>query len=118
MFLSRKLLIALCAMLYPATSFADYPIFSDDRLTLGRSIWLENCEGCHAYGIAGAPLATSKKAWSARIEKGKTTLYLHAIEGFFGPGGTMMPARGGNDSLTDREVSAAVDYMILLATDD
>ena len=118
MFPCRILLIALCMACNAAPVFADYPEFSDERLTLGRSVWLENCEGCHAYGIAGAPLATSQKAWSARIAKGKEALYLHAINGFFGPGGTMMPPRGGNDSLTDEEVSAAVDYMILLPTDD
>jgi cytochrome c5 len=44
------------------------------------------------------------------------TLYRHAIEGFFGPGGTMMPAKGANESLTDEEVTAAVDYMLRLAS--
>ncbi|HHC74814.1 MAG TPA: hypothetical protein ENK78_07045, partial [Thiothrix sp.] len=50
-----------------------------------------------------------------RVEKEKTTLYDHAINGFFGKDDTMMPARGGNDQLSDDEVKAAVDYMVALA---
>ena len=45
-----------------------------------------------------------------------SVLYSHAIEGFFGPDDTMMPARGGNPDLTDEEVKLAVDYMLALAT--
>ena len=37
---------------------------------------------------------------------GKDTLHKHALEGF-----NAMPAKGGNGSLSDDEVKAAVDYM-------
>lgn len=39
-------------------------------------------------------------------------LHAHALEGFFGTAGTMMPPRGGNAALTDAQVVAAVDYMV------
>ena len=39
-------------------------------------------------------------------------LHEHAINGHFGPKGTMMPPRGGNDALTDDEVKSAVNYMV------
>lgn len=94
---------------------AEYPVFSGPTMALGRSIWLDNCETCHAYGVAGAPLASDRQAWTTRADKGVETLYRHAIEGFFGPRGTMMPAKGANESLTDEEVTAAVDYMLRLA---
>ncbi|NND68444.1 MAG: cytochrome c5 family protein [Halioglobus sp.] len=87
-------------------------------MALGRDVWRANCETCHAYGVAGAPLASNTAEWQARRQQGLPTLYEHAIEGFFGPGGTMMPARGANDSLTDEEVRAAVDYMLRLAAQD
>lgn len=95
----------------------DYPTFEGDNLERGRVIWLDNCETCHAYGVAGAPHFRDTKAWQKRRAKGIDVLYQHAIEGFFGPGGTMMPPKGGNDSLTQSEVTAAVDYMLRLAAE-
>lgn len=93
----------------------EFPIFETEGLQQGRQIWLENCETCHAYGVAGAPLAGDSEAWAPRIAQGTDTLYQHALEGHFGPRGTMMPPRGGNESLSDAEVKAAVDYMVRLA---
>ena len=92
-----------------------YIKFEGKTLQIGRTIWIENCEGCHAYGIAGSPNPLQPADWSKRLQKDKTTLYLHAIEGFFGPDDTMMPPRGGNEELNDDEVTAAVDYMSALA---
>lgn len=88
----------------------------DGQLIVGKRLWLENCEGCHGYGIAGAPIPMQVKDWKARVSKSKEELYTHAINGFFGPGDTHMPARGGNEQLTDNEVEMAVDYMVMLAT--
>jgi len=107
-------LLATC-LAATAWGEADYPVFEGDQLALGRTVWLENCEGCHAYGIAGAPLAGDVEVWAPRIAQGTDVLYAHALEGFFGPGSTMMPARGGNEALSDKEVMAAVDYMGRLA---
>ena len=53
--------------------------------------------------------------WRERLQQGRETLYLHAIEGFYGPDDTVMPARGGNEELTDNQVRIAVDYMATLA---
>ena len=99
----------------PTLSAETYPDFPSLQGTEARSLWLDTCEGCHAYGIAGAPNPKSFAEWAPRIAKGKSVLYNHALEGFFGAGGTMMPPRGGNDSLTDEEVKLAVDYMVALA---
>ncbi|HYQ73139.1 MAG TPA: c-type cytochrome [Gammaproteobacteria bacterium] len=94
---------------------ADYPEFGRAELAQGRVLWLENCEGCHGYGIAGAPVPMWPRDRESRLTQPRNTLYAHAINGFFGPGDTMMPARGGNDELTDEQVRAAVDYMVELA---
>jgi cytochrome c5 len=61
---------------------------------------------CHAAGLAGAPRTGDKAAWQPRIAQGKPTLYEHAIKGF-----RAMPAKGGNASLSDAEVKAAVDHL-------
>jgi cytochrome c5 len=92
-----------------------YRHFEGAKLTQGRVIWLANCEGCHGHGTAGAPIPMVPDDWRSRLLKPRDTLYSHAIEGFFGPDDTMMPPRGGNDSLTDIELRAAVDYMAALA---
>lgn len=91
-----------------------YPELSNE-LAAGRSVWLDNCETCHAYGIAGAPNPLQPPEWSERLRTPLSTLYEHAIEGFFGATDTYMPPRGGNANLTDSEVKSAVDYMAALA---
>lgn len=93
----------------------EYIKFEGSHLSQGRDIWLGTCESCHGYGIAGAPIPMEPSEWSPRLSQEKSVLYEHAIQGFFGPGGTMMPPRGGNDNLTDAQVKAAVDYMTNLA---
>lgn len=98
--------IALAAPEYPALRGATES---------GRTVWIETCENCHAYGVAGAPDPAAADDWKDRLQKKPAVLYQHAIEGFFGPDDTYMPPRGGNDVLTDDEVRAAVDYMVALA---
>jgi len=94
---------------------ADYIQSANKVLQQGRVIWLENCEGCHGYGIADAPVPMQPGDWKHRVIKDKKMLYSHAIEGFIGEDYSMMPARGGNDELKDEQVKAAVDYMLFLA---
>lgn len=70
-----------------------------------------SCAACHASGVAGAPTVGDKALWKDRISQGIDTLYKHAVEGFQGSAG-YMPAKGGNMSLSDASVKAAVDYMV------
>ena len=49
--------------------------------------------------------------WADRVTQDMETLYDHAINGYQGSAG-VMPAKGGNPSLSDDEVRAAVDHMI------
>ncbi len=94
---------------------AEYINFEGEHLRYGKVIWLLNCETCHAYGVADAPVPMNKDEWRYRLKQGRSVLYDHAINGYYGPDDSMMPARGGNKSLTDDEVKAAVDYMAKLA---
>jgi cytochrome c5 len=77
----------------------------------GKKIFDTNCAACHGAGIAGAPKFGDKAAWAPRIAQGINVLYTHAVGGFQGKGG-MMPPKGGNTSLQDADVKAAVDYMV------
>lgn len=92
-----------------------YRVFDDARLDQGRAIWMDNCEGCHGYGVGGAPIPMKPRDWQSRLTKDIDVLYDHAINGFFGPDDTLMPERGGNPQLSDDQVRAAVDYVTALA---
>ena len=72
----------------------------------GKAVFEANCKACHSGLIPGAPAIGKKEDWAPRIKQGKDTLHKHALEGF-----NSMPAKGGNGSLSDDEVKAAVDYM-------
>ena len=72
----------------------------------GESIYTSKCIACH-----GAPKLGDKPAWDARIAKGNAVLSQHAIEGFKGNTG-FMPPKGGYMTLSDDDVSLAVQYMI------
>jgi len=91
---------AMNSLVQPALAAAD-----------GKSTYEGSCAACHGMGVAGAPKLGDKAAWKDRIAQGKDTLYKHALEGFQGKKG-FMPAKGGNASLADDAVKAAVDYMI------
>ena len=75
----------------------------------GSVIYSNLCTGCHTSGAGNAP-KLEKAAWTARIAQGKETLHKHAIEGYNNVG--VMPARGGNPSLSDAQVIATVDWMV------
>lgn len=81
----------------------------------GEKTFKSVCSMCHQSGAAGAPVLGNKNDWSPRIAQGKDTLYKHALEGFSGQKGAM-PAKGGNPSLSDADVKAAVDFMVAKAS--
>ena len=66
-----------------------------------------NCAMCHASGLMNAPKIGDAGQWAPRIAQGKETLIHNAINGI-----RTMPAKGGNASLSDEEVAAAVIHMV------
>ncbi|MGA9341379.1 MAG: c-type cytochrome [Rhodanobacteraceae bacterium] len=78
----------------------------------GKTIFGNLCQTCHTTGAAGAPKISDKAAWAPRIAQGLQTLVTHAIEGYKGPDGNQMPAKGGNPALTDAQVKATVEWMV------
>lgn len=76
-------------------------------LAHGEKIYRQACAFCHDKGVAGAPKAGDVAAWSPRLAQGMDALYTAAVRGK----GTM-PAKGGNPSLADADVKAAVDYLV------
>lgn len=80
----------------------------------GKQVFDKVCLQCHAAdsNIQFAPKITHNDQWASRIAKGFDTLVNHAIHGFTGPDGGVMPAKGGAVDFTDDEIARAVAYMI------
>jgi len=76
----------------------------------GAVIYNALCGACHTSGAGGAPLMQTD-VWKERMAQGVETLITHAINGYQGSAG-LMPARGGNPSLTDEQVAATVHWML------
>lgn len=76
----------------------------------GNAIYNKACAFCHATGVAGAPKFGDKGQWSARIATGLDAMVNNAIKGK-----GAMPAKGGNPSLKDAEIKAAVEVMVAAA---
>ena len=77
----------------------------------GAVIYQNLCGACHTSGVGNAP-TLDHSHWDARIAQGNDTLYRHAIEGFTGPDGGVMPPKGGNPGLTEEQIHATVDWML------
>jgi cytochrome c5 len=73
----------------------------------GKAVFDSACTVCHAAGVAGAPKSGDKAAWAPRVKTGMAALYTSALKGK-----NAMPPKGGNLSLSDADVKAAVDYMV------
>ena len=65
-----------------------------------------------ADAAAGGAPTMDKSHWSARIAQGTDVLHKHAIEGYTGPNGGIMPPKGGNPALSDDQVKATVEWMV------
>jgi len=73
----------------------------------GDMIVKANCAMCHSTGLMNSPKIGDKAQWEPRIAQGKDLLVSNAINGI-----RTMPAKGGNASLTDSEMEAAVIFMV------
>jgi cytochrome c5 len=84
---------------------------SDPQIAAGEEVYETNCAGCHDSHTGGAPRPGNKDDWKGLIDQPVETLTKRSIEGFEGKNGTM-PPKGGNDALTEKEISNAVKYMV------
>lgn len=73
----------------------------------GPSVYDGLCKTCHDTGVAEAPIKGSEQMAARLDEKGLDMLVQNAINGL-----NAMPPRGGNPSLTDEQIRAAVEFML------
>lgn len=80
----------------------------------GKTIFDQLCTTCHTNSATGAPNIHTKADWAPRVAQGLDVLVKHAIDGYQGKDGkgALMPAKGGNPSLTDAQVKATVEWML------
>ncbi len=73
----------------------------------GKAVYEQTCVACHAQSVAGSPKLGDKAAWAPRIKTGMDALVQSALKGK-----GAMPPKGGNTSLSDAQVRAAVEFMV------
>ena len=73
----------------------------------GKKVYESTCVACHGAGVANAPKFGDKKAWAMHLMHGPEHVYENALKGM-----GAMPPKGGNLTLSDAEVKAAVEYMV------
>ena len=76
----------------------------------GKAVYDSACAACHGAGVAGAPKLGDKAVWAARLATGANALHASAIKGK-----GAMPPKGGNATLSDADIIAAVDFMLAQA---
>ena len=82
-------------------------ILGQPNVAAGRKIYKNVCAICHDTGIAGAPIIYDTANWTNRLRAGIDSLYMHAIHGY-----NNMPPKGGCVTCTDKDVMAAVDFIL------
>jgi cytochrome c5 len=73
----------------------------------GKKVYDSTCTACHTAGVAGAPKPGDKAAWAPRLKQGMDALMQSVLKGK-----GAMPPKGGNASLSDADVHAAVEFMV------
>lgn len=73
----------------------------------GAEVVTRVCGACHGSGVLNAPKIGDKAEWAKRKAAGMSALMASSIKGK-----NQMPARGGDPSLTDDEMKAAVEHML------
>ncbi len=105
-YLTKDDLLAIITYLKSVKSITP-PSPSLKNLVLGKAIYKNHCSVCHNLGINGAPKIGNPTDWRPLIDSGVEKLYIIAIEG-----NAIMPAKGGCSSCSEKDIKAAVDYIV------
>jgi len=73
----------------------------------GKKVFDSTCTACHSTGVAGSPKLGDQAAWAPRVKQGVDALVQSALKGK-----GAMPPKGGNASLSDADIRAAVEFMV------
>lgn len=90
-----------------AQSAAVEAVPAADVVVDGAQVYGGLCKTCHDAGVAGAPITGSDLMREREAANGLDGLVQNAINGL-----NAMPPRGGNPTLTDEQIQAAVEFML------
>jgi cytochrome c5 len=94
----RNVLLMAVALLTPMAAYAERS---------GEEVYNAKCFVCHSSGVANAPKLGDSAAWSSRADKGIEGLLKTAKTGI-----NAMPPMGTCMDCTDKEMTAAIQYML------
>jgi cytochrome c oxidase cbb3-type subunit 3 len=80
----------------------------ESRMLAGKETYEEACASCHDEGQGDAPAIGDRDAWSGRSGLWVAVLSEHATAGYLD-----MPEKGGHGELSDDDVDAAAEYMLM-----
>lgn len=75
----------------------------------GEQVYALQCATCHARTTQGAPRPDDDIQWGKRARQGLAVLLEHTINGY---NQQLMPPRGGCGNCSDKELKAAVLYIL------
>ncbi|MDX1734397.1 MAG: c-type cytochrome [Halioglobus sp.] len=97
----------LCQWIVVCLCVASASAVASERQEQGREVYVASCARCHEHGAEGAPVTGTAGDWGERSQLWDAVLAEHARDGYLG-----MPARGGDDVLTEDQVRAATEYIM------
>jgi cytochrome c5 len=91
----------------PAPSKPPAVAAAKPQASSGKAVYDQTCVACHAQSVAGSPKLGDKAAWAPRLKTGMDSLVQSVLKGK-----GAMPPKGGNASLNEAQVRAAVEFMV------
>jgi cytochrome c5 len=82
------------------------PVAADPEIS-GLEAYNMVCARCHETGLDGAPVTGNPADWKNRSDLWQAVLMEHAKAGYLD-----MPAKGGEEALSDWTINAATQYML------
>jgi cytochrome c5 len=90
-------------------------VVTPEEFEVGRGIYQNFCQNCHAGGVNGAPRLGYRKDWESRMEAGMEQLIKSLRKDHAGNSGSC-PARGDMPKLSEEEIQFAMAYMVKTST--
>ena len=89
------------------------PAPEPEAVLSGLDAYNKVCAHCHETGVNGAPVTGDPAEWQGRSPLWQAVLMEHAKAGYL-----EMPAKGGQDELSDWTINAATQYMLEMTFPD